>query len=67
MVGSGSPSGVDHGAGAAKDFSCAQRLTAQARTAWPQLAAVHVRHCGQFAHVDGELAAGESIKLMRLH
>ena len=33
----------------------------------PQLAAAHVRHCGQFAHVDGELAAGESIKLMRLH
>ncbi|MCX4812004.1 hypothetical protein OG601_15465 [Streptomyces sp. NBC_01239] len=32
-----------------------------------QLAAVHVRHSGQFAHVDGELAAGESIRLMRLH
>ncbi|WP_405992790.1 hypothetical protein [Streptomyces sp. NBC_00986] len=33
----------------------------------PQLAAAHVRHCGQFAHVEGELAAGESIRLMRLH
>lgn len=30
------------------------------------LAAVHVRHRGQFAYVDGELADGESIKLMRL-
>ncbi|WP_326791770.1 hypothetical protein OHA79_48495 (plasmid) [Streptomyces sp. NBC_00841] len=46
--------------------SLAQKLTARARTAWPQLAAVHVRHRGQFAYVDGELTGGESIKLMRL-
>jgi hypothetical protein len=46
--------------------SLAQKLTARARTAWPRLAAVHLRHRGQFAYVDGELANGESIKLMRL-
>lgn len=46
--------------------SLAQKLTARARTTWPRLAAVHVRHRGQFAYVDGELANGESIKLMRL-
>ncbi|MER6618340.1 hypothetical protein [Streptomyces xantholiticus] len=27
---------------------------------------MHVRHCGRFAYVDGELADGDSIKLMRL-
>jgi hypothetical protein len=46
--------------------SLAQKLTARARTAWPQLTAVHVRHRGHFAYVDGELAGGDSIKLMRL-
>ncbi|MER5853807.1 hypothetical protein ABT126_44850 [Streptomyces sp. NPDC002012] len=46
--------------------SLAQKLTARARTAWPKLAAVNVRHRGQFAYVDGELTDGESIKLMRL-
>ncbi|MFE7038355.1 hypothetical protein ACFU9X_02535 [Streptomyces atratus] len=46
--------------------SHAQKLTARARTAWPQLAAVYIRHRGQFAYVDGELADGDSIKLMRL-
>ncbi|MFF4148529.1 hypothetical protein ACFY0A_46675 [Streptomyces sp. NPDC001698] len=43
-----------------------QRLSARARTAWPQLAAVHVRHRGAFAYVDGELPDGEVVKLMRL-
>jgi hypothetical protein len=46
--------------------SLAQRLTSHARTAWPQLAGVHVRHRGAFAYVDGELPDGEVIKLMRL-
>jgi hypothetical protein len=46
--------------------SLAQKLTAHARTAWPQLTGVDIRHRGQFAYVDGELANGESIKLMRL-
>ncbi|MEW2486600.1 hypothetical protein [Streptomyces sp. NPDC048411] len=46
--------------------SLAQKLTTRARTTWPQLAAVHIRHRGQFAYVDGELADGEGIKLMRL-
>lgn len=46
--------------------SLAQKLTARARTAWPQLAAVSVRHRGAFAYVDGELSNGEVLKLMRL-
>lgn len=46
--------------------SLAQKLTARARTAWPRLAGLDIRHRGQFAYVDGELAGGESIKLMRL-
>ncbi|QCX82489.1 hypothetical protein C9F11_44635 (plasmid) [Streptomyces sp. YIM 121038] len=46
--------------------SLAQRLSARARTAWPQLASVHVRHRGAFAYADGELPGGDVIKLMRL-
>ncbi|MCP3770144.1 hypothetical protein [Streptomyces sp. MAR25Y5] len=46
--------------------SLAQKLTARARTAWPKLAGPDIRYRGQFAYVDGELADGESIKLMRL-
>jgi hypothetical protein len=46
--------------------SLTQKLTARARTAWPQLAGLDVRHRGQFAYVDGELTNGENIKLMRL-
>jgi hypothetical protein len=46
--------------------SLAQRLRAHARTHWPQLAAVHVRYRAQFAYVDGELADGERLPLMRL-
>jgi len=46
--------------------SLAQKLTARARASWPQLAAVHVRHRGAFAYVDGELPDGETVKLMRL-
>jgi hypothetical protein len=46
--------------------SLAQKLTARARAAWPQLTAVTVRHRGAFAYVDGELPDGEVLKLMRL-
>lgn len=41
-------------------------LNIHAKAAWPQLAGLRVRHRGQYAYVDGELADGESIKLMRL-
>ncbi|MFJ3102479.1 hypothetical protein [Streptomyces sp. NPDC086835] len=44
--------------------SRAQKLTARIRTAWPQLTGVAIRHRGQFAYVDGELADGERVKLM---
>ena len=46
--------------------SLAQRLRAHAKQHWPQLAAVHVRYHGQFAYVEGELATGERLPLMRL-
>ena len=41
-------------------------LNIHAKAAWPQLASLRVRHRGQYAYVDGELAVGERIKLMRL-
>ncbi|MFJ1939137.1 MULTISPECIES: HEAT repeat domain-containing protein [unclassified Kitasatospora] len=47
-------------------LSLAQRLTEHARTAWPQLTDLHIRHRGQFAYVEGELPDGERVKLMRL-
>jgi hypothetical protein len=46
--------------------SLAQRLRAHARQNWPQLAAVHVRYRAGFAYVEGELAGGERLPLMRL-
>lgn len=46
--------------------SLAQRLRAHAQRSWPQLARVHVRYRGQFAYVEGELADGERLPLMRL-
>ena len=46
--------------------SLAQRLRAHAAKNWPQLAEVHVRYRGQFAYVEGELADGERLPLMRL-
>ncbi len=46
--------------------SLAQRLRAHARTSWPQLTQVRVRYRGSFAYVDGELADGEIVALMRL-
>jgi hypothetical protein len=46
--------------------SLAQRLRAHAKANWPQLTTVHVRYRAQFAYVDGELADGERLPLMRL-
>jgi len=46
--------------------SLAQRLRAHAKQNWPQLDQVHVRYRGQFAYVEGELADGEQLPLMRL-
>ena len=46
--------------------SLAQRLRAHATANQPQLAKVHVRYRGLFAYVDGELADGERLRLMRL-
>jgi hypothetical protein len=47
-------------------LSLAQRLTEHACTTWPQLTNLHIRHRGAFAYVEGELADGEAVKLMRL-
>jgi hypothetical protein len=47
-------------------ISLAQRLRAHAQANWPQLSTVHVRYRAQFAYVDGELADGERLPLMRL-
>ncbi len=46
--------------------SLAQRLRAHATASWPKLTTVHVRSRGQFAYVDGELAGGDRLPLMRL-
>jgi hypothetical protein len=46
--------------------SLAQRLRAHARDHWPQLSSVHMRYRGPFAYIDGELANGEILPLMRL-
>lgn len=43
------------------------RLGDHARTAWPQLKQLHVRHRGAFAYIEAELADGKRAKLMRLH
>ena len=42
------------------------KLSARARSTWPALGRVQVRYRGQFAYVDGELADGTTLKLMRL-
>jgi hypothetical protein len=47
-------------------LSLEQRLGEHARTTWPQLTRLHVRHRGDFAYVEGELAGGDTVKLMRL-
>lgn len=46
--------------------SLAQRLRQHARDRWPQLAGLHVRYHGQFAYVEGELANGDRLPLIRL-
>ncbi|MEV4017280.1 hypothetical protein AB0J35_42965 [Nonomuraea angiospora] len=46
--------------------SLAQRLRQHARHRWPQLAGLHVRYHGQFAYVEGELADGHHLPLIRL-
>jgi hypothetical protein len=46
--------------------SLAQRLRAHAKDAWPQLTTVHVRYRASFGYVEGELADGEMLPLMRL-
>jgi hypothetical protein len=47
-------------------LSLEARLGEHARTAWPQLRRLHVRHRGAFAYVEAEPADGERVKLMRL-
>jgi hypothetical protein len=46
--------------------SLAQRLRQHARQHWPQLTDLHIRYHGQFAYVEGELANGERLPLIRL-
>jgi hypothetical protein len=46
--------------------SLAQRLRAHAKQNWPQLTTVHVRYRTSLAYVDGELADGDLLPLMRL-
>ncbi len=46
--------------------SLSQRLHARAADRWPQLAELRLRHRGAFAYIDGRLADGEHIPLMRL-
>jgi hypothetical protein len=46
--------------------SLAQYLRARARTRWPALAEVTVRHRGRFAYVQGRLADGTVLPLCRL-
>lgn len=47
-------------------LSVEARLGEHARTAWPQIDQLHVRHRGAFAYVEAELADGQRVKLMRL-
>ena len=46
--------------------SLRQRLNAHAKTRWPELARVEVRHRAGFAYVDGVLPDGEVLPLCRL-
>jgi phosphinothricin acetyltransferase len=46
--------------------SLRQRLTAHARTRWPDLATVNVRYRGVYAYIDGQLANGTIQPLCRL-
>ncbi|MEO3748759.1 hypothetical protein [Plantactinospora sp. B5E13] len=46
--------------------SLRQRLSAHARTHWPDLTAVAVRYRGVFAYIDGQLTDGTTLPLCRL-
>ena len=46
--------------------SLRQRLTAHARTRWPDLASVAVRYHGVFAYIDAHLPDGTTMPLCRL-
>lgn len=46
--------------------SLTQRLRAHAHANWPQLHSVTVRYRGPFAYINGTLADGEILPLMRL-
>jgi len=46
--------------------SLGQRLRQHARDHWPQLADLHLRYHSQFAYVEGELADGDRLPLIRL-
>ena len=43
-----------------------QRLHTHARTHWPHLADLHIRHHGTFAYIHAELPNGDIVPLMRL-
>ena len=43
-----------------------RRLTAHARTRWPQAARLRFRHRAAFAWIDAELPDGELVPLIRL-
>lgn len=43
-----------------------RRLTAHARTRWPQVAGLRVRHRAAFAWIGAELPDGELLPLIRL-
>lgn len=47
-------------------LSLEARLGERARTAWPRLEQLHIRHRGAFAYAAADLADGERVKLMRL-
>jgi hypothetical protein len=51
---------------ASTKISLDQRLTLHAKQHWPHLTAVHVRYHGQFGYIEGELAGGDRLPLMRL-
>jgi hypothetical protein len=46
--------------------SLRQRLHAHARTRWPQLTDLQVRHRGGFAYISAELPDGDRLPLCRL-
>ena len=47
--------------------SLRQRLSAHAKTHWPQVAGLDVRYRGEFAYVEAQLPDGTMQPLIRLH